>query len=233
MNKISLALADNHEIVRKGLRSLLASEADLEIVAEAPDGLKLAEIVQTKHPDVVVMDFVMPYGGTALIKQLSTDHSESKVVVFSFYDNEYYVVESFKNGAKAYVLKESGIDQLTRAIREAAAGRRYLDTRLSEMAIDAFLQSAQREPDLYDTLTPREKEVLNLVASALSNAEIAEKLFISRRTVEIHRATLTRKLNLRPQYVQLVNYARELGLVHTLVGNEMKNGPGESKESGN
>jgi DNA-binding NarL/FixJ family response regulator len=133
------------------------------------------------------------------------------------------VVESLKNGAKGYVLKESSIDELARAIREAAGGRRYLDTRLSQMAINAFVENVEREPDRYNSLTPCEREVLQLVASGLSNSEIAQKLFVSRRTVEVHRANLMRKLDLRPQYAQLVDYAREIGLFHVPEEEEGKN----------
>ncbi len=226
MDKIRLVLADDHEVVRKGLLSAIASESDLEVVGETADGQDLAQIVREKRPDVIVMDFVMPHGGTALIKEISTNYPDTKIVVFSFYDNEVYVVGALENGAKAYVLKESSVDELVRAIREIAAGRRYLDARLSQVAINAFIHHAQREPDQYNTLTPREKEVLKLVANGLSNAEIAEKLFISRRTVEIHRANLMRKLNLRPQYVQLVDYAREMGLLHQPEDQEKAEGNG-------
>lgn len=223
MNKITLVLADDHEVVRKGIRSALASEKDFEVVAEASDGLGLSQVLETQHPNIVVMDLLMPHGGTNLIQQLSTKYPDVKIIVFSFYDNEVYVAGSLENGAQAYVLKESSIEELIRAIHEVAGGKRYLDFKLSQMAIDAFIQGVQREPDRYNNLTPREKEILKLIAGGLSNAEIAEKLFISRRTVEIHRANLMRKLNLRPQYVQLVDYARELGLIHTPAKNEKTN----------
>ena len=213
MEKIKLVLADDHEVVRGGLRSALASESGLEVVAEAATGLELPEIVKTQKPDVLILDFVMPNGGVPLIKEITTRFPDTRIIIFSFYDNEAYVVGSLEAGAQGYVLKESSVEELVRAIKEVAAGRRYLDARLSQVAIDAFVRNAQREPDLYATLTLREKEVLKLVASGLSNAEIAEKLFISRRTVEIHRANLMHKLNLRPQYVQLIDYAREMGLV--------------------
>jgi DNA-binding NarL/FixJ family response regulator len=230
LDKITIVLADDHEVVRKGVRSALASESNLEVLADTADGFELTKIVETYHPDIVVMDFVMPHGGTNLIKELSTKFPESRIIVFSFYDNEIYVASSLENGAKAYVLKESNIEELIRAIREVKEGRRYLDFKISQVAINAFIQNVQREPDRYSTLTPREKEILKLVASGLSNAEIAEKLFISKRTVEIHRANLMRKLDLRPQYVQLIDYARELGILHT--PSKEENNDGSEKGSG-
>ena len=223
MDKITIVLADDHEVVRKGVRSALASESNLEVVADTSDGFELSKIVEQYHPDIVVMDFVMPHGGTNLIKEISTKYPETKIIVFSFYDNEVYVASSLENGAKAYVLKESNIEELIRAIHEVKEGRRYLDFKISQIAINAFIQNVQREPDRYSTLTPREKEILKLVASGLSNAEIAEKLFISKRTVEIHRANLMRKLDLRPQYVQLIDYARDLGILHTPEKGEKSN----------
>ncbi len=213
VGKIRILLADDHEVVRKGLHPVIEAEDDLEIVAEASNGVEVTEQVSEKRPDLVILDLFMPHGGNSLIKELSTNYPESRIIVFSFYDNEAYVLGALENGARGYVLKESSTDELLRAIREVHAGRRYLDNRLSQIAIDAFVQNVQREPDLYNRLTPREKEVLQLVTNGLSNAEIAEKLFVSRRTVEIHRANLNRKLGLQPQYVQLMRYARELGLV--------------------
>jgi two-component system response regulator NreC len=223
-DKITIVLADDHEVVRKGVRSALASEPNFEVVADTADGFELTKIVETYHPAIVVMDFVMPHGGTNLIKEISTKFPESRIIVFSFYDNEIYVASSLENGAKAYVLKESNIEELIRAIHEVNEGRRYLDFKISQVAINAFIQNVQREPDRYSTLTPREKEILKLVATGLSNAEIADKLFISKRTVEIHRANLMRKLDLRPQYVQLIDYARELGILHTPSKEDKGNG---------
>lgn len=229
MGRIRIVLADDHEVVRKGLHPVLDAENDMEIVAEASNGLEVAEQVESKRPDIVILDLFMPHGGNSLIKEITMNFPESRTIVFSFYDNEAYVLGALENGARGYVLKESSTDELLRAIREVHAGRRYLDNRLSQIAIDAFLQNVQREPDLYNRLTPREKEVLQLVTNGLSNAEIAEKLFVSRRTVEIHRANLNRKLGLQPQYVQLMRYARELGLVKP----QTEDGPGGIPEPEN
>lgn len=213
MDKITVVLADNHEVVRKGLRSALTLEDDIEVVGEASDGLELAGIAKLKKPKIVILDFVMPNSGVSAIKRLVNDFPEIGIIVFSLYDNEVYVISSLEAGAKSYVLKESSIDELVRAIRNVAKGKRYLSNKLSQIAIDAFIHHTRREKDVYSTLTHREKEVLKLLAEGLSNIEVAQKLSISKRTVEIHRANLMRKLNLRPQYVQLVDYASELGIV--------------------
>lgn len=213
-DRITVVLAEDHEVVRKGLRSELTSAGDIEIVGEAADGTELSSIVRSAHPMVVIVDYVMPGGGVSLIRELANNYPEANIVVFSLYDNKAYVIGSLEAGAKAYVLKEASIDELIHAIREVAIGRRYLSTKLSQMAIDAFVHNTYQETNLYSTLTPREKEVLKLVTEGFSNIDIARKLEISKRTVEIHRANLMRKLNLRPQYVQLADFAREHGILH-------------------
>jgi len=213
LSRIRLLVADDHAVVIQGLKSALQAEEGLEVVAEASDGAEVPELVRTKKPDVIILDYVMPHSGTALIKELSGNYPQSKVIVFSFYDNKVYVIGALESGAKAYVLKESSVDELIRAIHEVVAGRRYLSIGLSQVAIDAYINSEYRVPDLYSSLTSREKEILQLIISGLSNSEIAEKLVISRRTVEIHRANLMRKLKLRPQHAQLMDYARQIGLL--------------------
>lgn len=212
--KITVVLAEDYEVVRKGLRASLEAISDIEVVGEAADGIQLSDIVQSEHPKIVVLDFVMNEGGVPLIKKLTSEFPEIGIVVFSLYDNKAYITGSLEGGAKAYVLKESSMDELVYAIREVSKGKRYLSTKLSQMAIDALLRNKHQETDLYSTLTPREKEVLQLVVDGFSSTEIARKLSISKRTVDIHRANLVRKLNLRPQSLQLADYARKLGILH-------------------
>jgi DNA-binding NarL/FixJ family response regulator len=220
--KIKVLLADDHEVVRKGLRLVLEMEADLEVIGEASNGLEVLEEVQVKQPDIVLLDLMMPrLNGIEVTKHLNNTFPEIKIIIFSFYANESYVLEALKAGVKGYVLKGSPISELLRAIREVIAGRRYLDPKLSQMAIDTFLLKLEPgEADPYNSLSSREKEILQLVAQGHTNTEIANKLFISRRTVEIHRANVMRKLGLRPQYVQLVQYAHERGILPSIAGQE-------------
>lgn len=213
--KISIILADDHQVVRQGLRTLLDSEKDLEVVGEAGDGLEAVQMVEKLQPNVLVLDLMMGgINGLEVTRQITKRIPGTNVIIFSIYGNEAYVLEALRAGAKAYVLKESDLSELVRAIREVSAGRHYLGPPLSELAIEAYLRKTETtKPDPYDTLTTREREVLHLAAHGLTNAEIASRLFISRRTVEIHRANMMRKLGLRTQHMQLVHYAIQRGIL--------------------
>lgn len=212
---ITILLADDHQIVRQGLKSLLEGESDFKVIGEASKGLESLQLTERLKPDVLVLDLMLgDISGLEVTRQVSERSPKTAVVILSMYSNEGYVLEALRAGAKAYVLKESTATELVRAIREAIAGRRYLGSPLSERAIDTYLQKSEPPaPDPYDMLTPREREVLTLAAQGLTNAEIAAKLFISRRTVEIHRANMLRKLGLRNQYTQLVRYAIKRGIL--------------------
>nr|NIO71757.1 response regulator [Anaerolineae bacterium] len=166
------------------------------------------------QPDVLVLDLMMPgLNGLEVTRQVSQRSPRTHVVILSMHPNEAYVLEALRAGAAAYVLKESTSAELVRAVREAVAGRRYLSPPLSERAIEAYMQKAESAAlDPYETLTAREREVLHLVAEGHTNAEIAERLFISRRTVETHRANLMRKLGLRTQ-TDLISYALRQGIL--------------------
>jgi DNA-binding NarL/FixJ family response regulator len=206
-------LADDHNVVRQGIRMLLEASADMRIVGEAADGLRALEEIERLRPDVVVLDLMMPGLGGLEVTRRIVQRTRSRVVILSMHHNEGYVLKALQNGASAYVLKGSQVGELVEAVRAAAAGRRYLSPPLSELAIEAYLERAESAGfDIYDTLTPREREVLQLVAEGHTGTEVAERLFISARTVETHRAHLMHKLGLRNQ-ADLIRFALQRGIL--------------------
>jgi DNA-binding NarL/FixJ family response regulator len=214
MSMTTIVLADDHHVVRQGLRSLLEAEPDFSVVGETGDGLEATQLVERLQPDVLVLDLMMPsLNGLEVTRQVSQRSPQTHVVILSMHANEAHVLEALRAGAAAYVLKESTSAELVRAVHEAIAGRRYLSPPLSERAIEVYMQKAEPAAlDPYETLTAREREVLHLVAEGHTNAEIADRLFISRRTVETHRANLMRKLSLRTQ-TDLISYALRRGIL--------------------
>jgi DNA-binding NarL/FixJ family response regulator len=210
----TLVLVDDHQIVRQGLWAILKTEPDLRLVGEAADGQEALRLVERQRPDVLVLDLMLPgLNGLDVARQVARRSPGTRVVILSMHSDEAYVVEALRAGASAYVLKESGADELVRAIRDVMAGRRYFSPPISEQAIEAYQKKAEGAPlDPYHVLTAREREVLQLTAEGLSGAEVAERLFISPRTVESHRANLMRKLGVRNQK-ELVRYALQRGLI--------------------
>jgi two-component system response regulator NreC len=212
---IKIIIADDHPIVRDGLRAVLSGQKDFEILAETGDGLDAIRLVEQRQPDVLLVDLLMPgLGGLEVTRQVTQRAGDTRVIVLSMHSNEAYVLEALKNGASAYVLKGSASTELVRAVREAVGGRRYLSPPLSERAIEVYLQKARAAQtiDRYDTLTTREREVLHLSAESHTNAEIAARLFISPRTVETHRANVMHKLGLRT-HTDLIRFALQRGII--------------------
>jgi two-component system response regulator NreC len=211
---ITLVLAEDHHIVRQGIRSLLEAEADFEVIGEVSDGLEAVRMVEKLHPNILVLDLMMSgLNGLEVARQVSKQSPKTAIVILSMYNNEAYVLEALRAGAKGYVLKDSTAAELVKAIREAEIGRHYLSASLSERAIENYIEkSKETYLDPYDTLTTREREVLHLAAQSCTNAEIAERLYISRRTVEVHRANVMHKLGLRSQ-PQLIRYAMKRGIL--------------------
>jgi DNA-binding NarL/FixJ family response regulator len=211
----TIVLADDHHVVRQGLRALLEAEPDFHLIGEAGDGLEAASLVERLQPDVLVLDLMMPgLSGLELtrqVRQRALRHTQ--VLILSMHADEAYVLEALKNGAAGYVLKNSSAADLVQAVREAAAGRRYLSPPLSKRAIEAYIEKAKAAPlDPYETLTTREREVLHLAAEGYANAEIAARLSISSRTAETHRAHLMHKLGLHNQ-TDLIRYALRRGII--------------------
>ena len=213
---VTLLLADDHHVVRQGLRALLEAEPDFRVVGEASDGLEVADLVERLQPRVLIVDLMMPgLNGLEVTRQVSKRSPQTRVLILSMHSNEAYVLEALRNGAAAYVLKDSSATDLVHAVREVAAGRRYLSPPLSERALDTYRQRAKEATlDIYETLTTREREVLHLAAEGHTNAEIAARLGISPRTAETHRANLMRKLGLQTQ-TDLVRYALRRGIIPT------------------
>ena len=210
---IRVLIADDHPVVREGVRALLAAEQDFEIVALAEDGDALPALVDRFHPNVVVLDLMMPGpGGLDLIRELGDRFPDTKVLVLSMHAGEAYVLDALRRGAYGYALKQASPAEVVRAVREVGAGRRYLSPPLTERAVEAYAQRASQVADPYDTLTDREREVLALVAAGHTNAVVGERLFISPRTVETHRAHAMKKLGLRNS-TELVRYALSRGIL--------------------
>jgi two-component system response regulator NreC len=207
---LTIFLADDHQIVRQGLKAILDAEADFRIVGEAGDGLKTLRGVEQLDPDVLVLDLMMPgIDGIEVVRQMAERFPRTRVVVLSMHGEEAYARTVLLGGAGAYVLKEAGVQELVRAIREVVAGRRYISPPLPQDILDSQAPSgATRPPDPFETLTPREREVLLLTADGQTGAEISKRLYISVRTVESHRINLMRKLRIRNQK-ELVRYAVE------------------------
>jgi DNA-binding NarL/FixJ family response regulator len=200
--------------VRVGVRQVLEAHCDFEVVGEVADALEVIPRVKALKPDVLVLDLVMPgLSGLEIIRRLAHEAPQTRVVVLSMHASEAYVVEALRYGASAYVLKGSEAQELTTAIREVSAGKRYLSPPLSARSIEAYLEKAAGTTlDRYETLSTREREILHLVAEGHTSREIAERLFINVRTVETHRASVMHKLNLRT-HTELVRYALRRGIL--------------------
>ena len=205
MDKIKVLLADDHELVRTGLVKLLESYKDLVIVGEAGDGLEAVEKTKKLNPDVLVIDLSMPnLSGIEATKIVRKECPKVAVLVLTMHEKEEYVYQILKSGARGYVLKDAGKDELAAAIRTVAKGETYFSSRISEIVMDGYLRKkVQVEENVSDeiagpnvTLTKREKEVLSLIAAGLNNREISEKLFISHRTVDTHRTNIMQKLDI-------------------------------------
>jgi two-component system response regulator NreC len=211
---VTVVLADDHHVVRRGIRALLEAEADIKVTGEAGTGVEAVQLVQQLKPDVLVVDLMLAdMSGLLVIRQSRKKSPKTAAVVLSMYGNDCYVVEALQAGAKSYVLKDCPPEELLRAVREVAAGHRYLAPPLSDRAIEAYLiRSKESKLDPYDMLTSREREVLILAAQGMTGTQTAERLCISPRTVESHRSRLMQKLGLRNR-AELIHYAVRQGLV--------------------
>jgi DNA-binding NarL/FixJ family response regulator len=211
---LTLLLADDHPIVRQGLQVVLKAQPDFKLVGEASDGPETVRLAERLRPDILVLDLMMPgLNGLEVAKHVCRRLPRTRVVVLSMHADVAYALAAVKAGALGYVLKESGVEELVRAIRDVAAGRRHFSPPLTEQAIESYADRAAETPvDPYQMLTFREREVLQLTAEGCSSVQIGQRLHISPRTAESHRANLMRKLAVRNQK-ELIRYAVRRGLL--------------------
>jgi two-component system, NarL family, response regulator NreC len=211
---ISIILADDHPVVRRGIQALLECEREFSIVGVAADGLEAVRLTEQLKPDVLVLDLMMPgLSGLEALRILRERSPRTRIVILSMHRSSAFIAQALRNGAIGYVLKDCTEENMVRAVKEAAAGRRFLSPPVTEIAINAYIELCKTGPfDPHETLTPRQREVLQLAAEGKTNAEIAARLNISQRTVENHRATLMQKLELQNQ-TELVRHAIRRGLI--------------------
>ncbi len=211
----TIVLADDHQVLREALRLLLETQPDFQVIAETGGGLEALQLTEKHKPDVLIVDMMMPgLSGLEVARRTKRVSPATRVIVLSMYDAESYVVESLQAGVAGYVLKKSSSGELVFAIRQSLQGNLYLSPSLNERAIQAYMQRSQesRAEDPFDSLTEREREIFQLAAEGLSNPQIAEKLSLSARTVEMHRGNLMKKLGLKSQ-TDLVKYAVKRGMI--------------------
>ncbi len=209
MGKIRVLLADDHTLFRQGVRRLLNSETDMEVAGEVPNAAEAVEKASELRPDVVLLDVAMPGSSSfEAARQIKRNRPETKVLFLTMYDDEDYLVEAMEVGASGYVLKDSPATQLLTAVRDVQRGESYLSPRMLAQLVDDFrtrVRSSTRAPR-FSTLTPREKEVIKMLAEGQSVKEIACALNLSVKTVEAHKFNLMRKLDIHNK-AQLVQYA--------------------------
>jgi two-component system response regulator NreC len=215
MKKIRILLADDHTVVRKGLRLLLESHPGFEVIADAADGRAAVALASEHAPDVVVMDVAMPgLNGIEAARQISAKLPQTAVVFLSMHSDESYVLKALKAGARAYLLKDSAEHDLIAAVIAVSEGKAFFSPAISKMLVEDYMRQMQERQveDSYDLLTTREREVLQLLAEGRNNKEIAGILNLSLYTVETHRGNILQKLNLHSG-AELILYAIRKGVI--------------------
>jgi DNA-binding NarL/FixJ family response regulator len=219
MQTYNVLLADDHNLVRAGIRSLLAGIHGFEVIAEADNGRDALKLIDEHRPDIVLLDIAMPeLNGLEVASRIHRDHPDISVIILSMHSNEEYVLQALRAGASGYLLKDSAPTELELALRSVARGETYLSPSISKHVVDDYLRRVSnksldepREPGLQD-LTPRQREILQLIAEGNSTKEIAQKLIVSVKTIESHRIQLMERLGIH-DIAGLVRYAIRMGIV--------------------
>jgi DNA-binding NarL/FixJ family response regulator len=215
MRKVRVLLADDHQLMRSGIRLMLERELDMSVVGEASDGREAVALAKSLRPDIVIMDIGMPsLNGIEAAGQMTRENPELPIMIVSMHPDETYVLRALKAGARGYLLKDSAEADLIKAVHAVAGGKSFFSPAVSKVLLDDYVRKLKRSgtDDAYDLLTPREREVLQLIAEGKSNKEIANLLNLSVYTVESHRSNLMEKLNLRG-LPELILYAVRKGII--------------------
>jgi two-component system, NarL family, response regulator NreC len=215
MKKVRILLADDHTVMRAGLRALLERQPNLEVVGEAGDGRQTVELASSHVPDVVVMDIAMPnLNGVEATRRMVSKQPTISVVILSMYSDESYVMRALEAGARAYLLKDSAVTDLIRAIEAVSQGKSFFSPKISRILAEEYIRALRQKgiADSYELLTPREREILQLLAEGKTNKEVATSLNISVYTAETHRGNILQKLNLHST-AELVLYAVRKGII--------------------
>ena len=213
--KKRIVIAEDHRILREGLKSLLASRPEFEVVGEAEDGLDAISKVRESKPDLVLLDLSMPrLDGLSAIRDIKKVSPETRILALTIHTDEDYVLEAFNEGAHGYCLKDAGRAELLMAIESIFSGKPYFSPGIADKVLDGYLEGRQKikSTSAWETITRREREVLKLIGEGYKNKEIADLLFISVKTVEKHRSNIMKKLDLH-NAAALTAYAIEKGLV--------------------
>ncbi len=215
MKKIRILLADDHTVMRAGLRALLERQPNLEVVGEAEDGRQSVQLASSHVPDVVVMDIAMPnLNGVEATRRMVSKQPTISVVILSMYSDESYVMRALEAGARAYLLKDSAVTDLIRAIEAVSQGKSFFSPKISRILAEEYVHALKQKgvADSYELLTTREREILQLLAEGKTNKEVATSLNISVYTAETHRGNILQKLNLHSS-AELVLYAVRKGII--------------------
>jgi DNA-binding NarL/FixJ family response regulator len=215
MKTIRVIVADDHTIIRSGLKALLDREPDIEVVAEAADGRQAVQKAQELLPEVVLLDIAMPnLNGIEAARQIAAKHERMGIIILSMHSDESYVLKALKAGARGYLLKDSSESDVMNAVRAVNAGKAYFSPEISRMMADDYLRQMQQRgvEDSYELLTSREREILQMLAEGKSNKDVANLLNLSLHTVETHRSNILQKLNLH-SVPELILYAVRKGIV--------------------
>jgi len=211
--KIKVLLADDHQILREGLRAMLEKEYNMEVLGEAADGREALRLIREKTPDVIVMDITMPgLNGVEATRQIRNEFPQIKVVALSMHDDKRFVLNMLKAGASAYLLKDGGFKEVVKAVNAVMANKTYLSPDITDVVLTDYLKNLKlQEASVFALLSPREREVLQLIAEGKTTLQIADVMHVSAKTIETHRHHIMQKLQIS-SIAELTKYAIREGL---------------------